>query len=233
MADVNLTFTAPDAPDLAELHIFESDTPEGLNGWSLIETVEDIGEYPDYITSYLTHEATTTENYFAVQWANADGDLYGDLSNSLQGGTQLLVSEIVERVLLRNPGLDATVVRQETEAAIESLFQLDPYTAVRGDLSPAKLRGVTFLVLAYSMLSDAFSGATATDYTAGLVSQKLSSSSSSSTKDALEFIKIAEGLLGMGIGVSRVVQGRPLPRTAGIARVVGSDITRLMLVEAL
>ena len=125
MASVFLNFTPPDREDLTKLRIFEATDAAGP--WNEIEVVTAIGEYPNYISSYTTNLATSNTNWFSIQWEDAKG-AQTDQSNAIQGGTETLVGEIVDRVLVRDNTLDEQVVLAETEALIERYFGCDPYT---------------------------------------------------------------------------------------------------------
>jgi hypothetical protein len=107
----------------------------------------------------------------------------GDLSASLQGGSTTLVSEIVNRVMIRDPNLNPIIVGQEAEAAISEYFGvLDPYTVDLTTVSPAVMSGLTYFTMARSYIAHvavSTAAGAANKWTAGIVSMDTSQTVSS------------------------------------------------------
>ena len=199
---VKLRFTAPDTEDLKYLKIYEEASPTGV--WdTVIETVDlDAldAAYPEYISEYETNMALSATDWFAIQWIGRKGAV-GGLSNPMQGGTSSLVGEIVELVGQRDSNLDAQVVRQETEFAIETYFGQDPYTATTDSY---RIRvGLARLVQARTMLSDlAKGGGSNSGWTAGLVSMK----SGTTGNEKLVRWLLEQAAIGLGMNYARIAQ---------------------------
>jgi hypothetical protein len=227
-ASVFLNFTPPDREDLTKLHIFES--PNATGPWTNIETVTAVGTYPNYISSYTTNLAASALSWFSIQWEDSKG-AKTDQSNSIRGGTETLVGEIVDRVLVRDGTLDEQVVLAETEAIIERYFGTDPYTIDPSTVGYATKNSLAKIVQAKSMYSTLITSATTGDsWTAGLVSMKSSSGSSSGT-NALAVIDalMKEAARELGLGVSIVAQMANLQIAGGFSQIVSADISRLMI----
>lgn len=228
MVSVSLDFVAPDEPDLTSLLIYESSTASGP--FVLIETVTPVGTYPDYITHYTTSFATSVSNYFAIEWEDSKGGRTA-MSAAVQGGTELAIGMIVNRVLLRDPTLNSIVVEQEAEAVITSYFNVadahDP------SISPtaAELSALTYMTLARAYIGAVISASSSDSYSAGLVSQKASTSSGDKTK-------LIEWLLGQSarvLGTATVVMLLEDIDPTGIGATSGIewDATRGIMTEYL
>lgn len=194
MAKVRLDFTPPSDPDIAKLHIFESTLETGP--YAEIEVVTLIGAYPNYITRYTTSNAVSATHWFSIAWETAAG-IIGDQSAGLQGGTRTLVHEIMTRVLQRDASLNEAIVVQSAEFVIATFMHVaDPYDLMAGSASYKKLEGLTLLTLARSMIQTVASGGSSDSYTAGLVSQKASTTIAGI--DLIEWLtKEANKLLGI------------------------------------
>jgi hypothetical protein len=227
MASVFLNFTPPDREDLAKLHIYEADAQDGP--WNLIETVEGapLGTYPEYISFYTTENASSNVSWFAIQWEDEKG-AKTDISNAIQGGTETLVGEIVDRVLTRDNTLDEQVVLQEAEAIIERYFGKDPYTVDPDSVGYYIKNALAKIVQAKSMFSKfatSSSGGTS-GWTAGLVSMK--SGNSQSSIDTIQYL-LEEGARELGLKVGIVAQMVGLEIAGGFTQIVTADISRLMI----
>lgn len=170
MAKVPLTFRPPTDPDIVRLHIFESDNPS--TGFTEIDSVA-AGVYPEYITHYTTLLASAADDWFAIQWENAQGVL-SPISASVKGGTTTLIGELIERVLLRSPELDENIVAQEVEATLSYIYKKDdPYIIDPVTVNFLWMTELTNLALAASLyvvyVQDT---ARARDYTAGMISER-------------------------------------------------------------
>jgi hypothetical protein len=225
-ASVFLNFTPPDREDLTKLHIFESTDPAGP--WTEIEVVTAIGEYPNYISSYTTELASSAINWFSIQWEDSKG-AKTDQSNSIQGGTETLVGEIVDRVLVRDGTLDEQVVLAETEALLERYFGQDPYTVDPNSVGYATKNSLAKMVQAKSMYSKfVTSSSTSGGWTAGLVSMKSSSGDATAIMDVIDAL-MKEAARELGVGVSIVAQMMEIPIAGGMSRIVSADISRLLI----
>jgi hypothetical protein len=190
MASVRLDFIPPDAQGITKLHIYESATREGV--FSEIEEVTPVGAYPTYITYHTTTFALDVNDWFAIEWEDADGALTG-LSQPIQGGTTTLVQQIVSRVMLRDPLADENITAQEAEAVIEDVMNTTDAYSVDPTTVTAKYKsGITFLTLARVYLSSiitSMSSGSSQSYTAGLVSQQAGNQSQSQTSSGLQNIQ--------------------------------------------
>lgn len=177
---VTLEFIPPDEPDLKALHIYEAPAVDGT--YVSIDETESIGTYPNWITRYTTDQAGVLDHWFAIAWENTAG-VEGELSAPMQGGSTSLVSEISNRVLLRDPTLNKIIVGQEAESAISIYYNTsDPYSIPVDSVSPLVMSGLTYLTMARCYIvrvsTQASSGA-ANKWTTGLVSMDTSVSSAS------------------------------------------------------
>lgn len=196
---VRLQFTAPDDADLDALLIYESVDVDGP--WTLIETVEEIGEHPNYLFSYETGNANSRTDWFAVSWRNVRG-IEGDLSAPVQGGFETILGEVVQRARQRDPNLSATVLTQEAEAAIEQYLGVDPYGNVN-TITYRKLNGLVYLTMARAMMFDIITRQGGGGYTAGMVSEREGDVSTS--KNAIDSL-IALANKSLGISTSIILQ---------------------------
>jgi hypothetical protein len=173
MAAVPLTFIPPEEPGIAQLHIFES--PTGDDGTFIEKDTVPAGDYPDYINHYTTHNAASVDNWFAISWSTVDG-AQSPLSQPIKGNTTTLIGELVERVLLRSPELDERLVMEEAEATISYIYKVDdPYTIDVNTVNPLWLTSLAELALIASLYVTVSNvGATALDYSAGLISERQS-----------------------------------------------------------
>lgn len=222
MASVPLRFIAPADPDMEQLQVFESDAPDGT--FNLIDTVTEIGTYPEYITEYTTANATSATNWFAIKWIDTKG-ASTDLSASVQGGTESLVSYISSRIMLLDPSINESVLLQQAEDVVGQYFNTeDPLLVTPSQATSRQKSGLTFLTMArYRLLS--LSNATAS-WTAGLVSMK-SADTTETLKAINEMVKQAERMLGLGYSV---VAQMVLPEiVGGLSQIVSADISRLQI----
>lgn len=213
MASVNLKFSAPGQENLAELRIYESPTQDGF--MTLIETVTDIGAFPDYINSYTTDQADDVTDWFSIQWVDDKG-AESEMSDPWQGNTDSVVAQIVERVIQRGSDVEESVVIQEAELAAETYFNKDPY-AVELPVSRRVLMGLVYLTLARSLsLQTSQSGGES--FTAGLVQMK--SDSKAADVDVTGLLDEAATLLGLKRSVVAEMAELPI---AGGSSVRGID----------
>lgn len=228
MASVHLDFVPPDRPNIVSLKIWEATTATGA--FNVIETVTAIGVFPTYITRYTTDDALSGSDWFRISWVDDKG-AETPLSEAVQGGSQTLVGEIINRVMLRDPSLDENVVMQEAQASIEMYFHQDPADVPLSGVSYQVLSGLTLLTMArcyiFTFKSETISSAD--DYTAGLVSQKGGSSASKTSGTALidDLLDWANGFLGTNYAL--VLQMDEIEIAGGQAQEVTVDQTRLIV----
>ena len=216
MAKVRLDFVPPGDPDIAALLIYEGVEPTG--SFSQIERTTEIGTYPSYISYYTTEVAANAQNYFSIAWENVEGIL-GEMSAAVQGGTGTVVHEILERVKLRDPTLNETIVVQSAEYVIsEVMGTSNPYDP---DLEPTyrQLEAMTLLTLARSHIQLVMvTSSTSDSWVAGLVSMKSGASSSTggSGQEAIEWM-LAEAARILGVGQARVAQMATMVIAGGLS----------------
>ena len=197
MPSVHLEFIAPDNPDLTTLKIYEAPVAEGP--FSLIETVTAIGTAPNYITEYTTMLAGSVSDWFAIEWLDSKG-ASSDLSQPVQGDTQTALGVVVDRVMLRDPTLDREIVAQEAEAALYQMG-IDPYGPA-DQMTPVQIRGFTNMTLAMCYLVSGAGSSTASEYVAGIVSQKISDTALQGRQDAIKgLLAAANADLGLAYSV--------------------------------
>lgn len=225
MASVRLNFRPPTDTGIDKLHIYEAAAKEGPFG--IIETVEEVGTYPDYITEYSTQLATDAENWFAIEWESTKGVLSG-MSAPMQGGTENLVSEITDRVILRDNGLNENVVAQEAEAVVEEFF---PDRLVREVMSNEatyrQISGMVLLTWARAALLTSFSSSSGAGWTAGLVSLKPASSTARDFRAIGEILKQANVILNRSYSVVMLME--EIEVADGVKTLQGIDLSRVMV----
>lgn len=222
MFSVHLDFIPPDVPDLTKLYIYEA--PDKTGPWTLIETVTPVGTQGDYISEYTTMFATSKTDWFSIEWEDAKGASLGQ-SQGVQGGVESLVSEIVDRVLLRDPSVNEEVAAQEAEAVVEQFFgSVDPLSVVVSDATARQLSGFTLLTLVRSKLVTISQGSS-TGYTAGLVSQ--TGATNTSLPDLKALINEANILLGSSFSV--ILQMKDNCIAGGVVTNGNMDQSRLLV----
>lgn len=230
---VALEFIPPDEPDLLALHVYESPTSTGT--FVEIDSTQTIGAYPNWITRYTTALATSIYDWFAIAWENT-ANVTGDLSAPLQGGSTTLVSEVVNRVLLRDPSLNHIIVGQEAETAISEYFNVaDPYTIDLVTVTPREMSGLTYFTMARSYISrivtTAVSGSN--KWTSGLVSMDAGTGATKAAWDDIDRLLKAAGielnrnysviLLAEEIGVAG---GYKISTGSLTTKILGVDLSR-------
>jgi len=219
---VRLDFVPPADPDLVELRIYEADEKAGT--YSLIENVTAIGEYPSYISTYTTAQATAKDQWFAIDWYDSKGGNYG-MSEGIQGGFQTLLGEIVQRVMIRDPSINENIVYDEAEAVLEGFLPVntDIQNVPVEEATARQKSGLTLLTQARCYLFDLSEGKT--KYTVGLVSQE--TGDSRSLQSVKEMLRMAESM--MGLSYSTILQMATLEIGNGNGQVIGVDRTRLLI----
>lgn len=225
---VALEFIPPDEPDLFALHVYES--PDMAGPFSEIDVTQAVGTYPNYITRYTTQAATAITDWFAIAWENT-ANVVGELSASMQGGTSTLVSEIVNRVMLRDSTLNPIIVGQEAEIAVAEYFSTnDPLSISPDQASPQVMGGLTYYTMARSYISSAVSSSTTTGgkWVAGLVSLDTSSSSKSSVWDNIEnLLRAANRELGKSYSLKLLLA--EIEVAGGYKQIVAADLSRMII----
>lgn len=220
MAKVFLDFVPPnDVPDLTTLHIYEGATPDGP--FNEIEAVTPVGEMGGYLSYYSTIVATDANNWFTIKWENIAG-VFTDYAEAIQGGTRTVLSDLISRVLLRNPSMNEQIVAEEAEAVIEGLYHTpDPLPSL---VTAKYMSGMTLLVLARVQLMS-LTAQKASQWTAGLVSMK---SGTNQTYDSVkQLLDEAARMLGMNVSI---VAQMTMPEIAGgLSTIVSADISRLQI----
>lgn len=219
---VRLDFIPPPVPDLTELRIYECATKDGT--FSQIEIVTTLGTYPDYISTYTTTFATSSNYWFAIDWYDSKGANLG-LSDPIKGNAQLLLGEIVARVMVRDAGINENIIYDEAEAVLEAFLPAgtDLQDALVTDVSAQERSGLTLLTLARCYLFDLNEGEE--DYTVGLVSQRLKNSRS------LDLVKqlLKQAQSDLGISHSAILQMTAIPVGIGAGTATQEDISRLIV----
>lgn len=193
MASIRLDFIPPADENIVALRVFEGTV--ALGPFLLIERTVEVGTFPDYISSLLTDNASDPNDWFCIAWED-DAGLVGEKSPPVKGGTQTLVSQVVERVMQRDRDLTKPVVIQETEAALEMYLGSDPYLAAPDLLGYRKLNGMVYLVLARSILWRMAQVSPVSDVQIGLV--RMSSRGGTANKvDVQELFDLANSELGL------------------------------------
>jgi hypothetical protein len=230
MAVVHLDVIPPNIPDITKLLIYEASSSAGPD--TLIETVTPVGAYPTYLSRYTTTAATNALNWFSVDWEDSKGARVGR-STRMQGGTQTVISKLINRVMLRDASLSENIVAQEAEAVIFDYFDVaDPYDPAL-TATPRQLAGLTYLVQARSYIAAVItSSATSDSYTAGLISQK-----AGDTTVATNRIQLIQGLIDqanalLGIATTFVMLIEDVdPTGIGMRSGIEWDHSRLQVTE--
>ena len=222
---VRLDFTPPSIEGVTTLHIEEASDKAGT--FSEIESVTAVGEYPNYISYYTTKLATAADDWFRIRW-EAESGVFTDYSEPWQGGTDLLVQEIVDRCLLRNPSLNEIIVTQEAQAVVSDIMNTqDPNSVLVEDATYVQLREMTNLTLARSLVATYLAaGGTVSKFTAGLVSLQSGATTADPTKAIDALIASANADLNLNYSVILLLSDVDIGLTT---RVHGVDLTRTVI----
>lgn len=221
MPSVRLDFIPPNNPNLNRLRIFEG--PEADGPFDMIEEVSAIGAYPNYISTYTTTQAEDILDWFAIRWVQTNGTEL-PLSASIHGETTTVIGEIINRVQLRYPGADPTLIAQEAEVVLELVFGTtdpDPDLITATQMS-AIVQLTTARVMAWGMISSSASAS----YTAGLVQQKTDTSTAVQSRADLKDLA-QQALAQLGVAHSVIAQMDDPKVSNGV--IASVDITRLLL----
>jgi hypothetical protein len=224
MPSAPLSFTPPLDEGIVALRIHEAPTADGP--FVQIERTLQVGTYPDYISHYTTDQAVSATDWFAIQWEDYKGAL-SSLSVPVKGGTETLVHEITERVLLRDGTVNENVAAQEAEAVIESYFQADPYSVDPSTVSYTILSGLVMLTLARSYLMGLYASGSGKKFTAGLISLDTTATAKRSLDDIQKYINAANTMLGRTY--SAVLLLKEIETGGGLKQLVDVDTSRLIV----
>lgn len=229
MASVRLSFLPPTDLGIVALHIYESELVDGP--FNEIERTTQVGVYPTYIDSYKTDLAISKTDWFGIAWEDDAGTI-SDMSQPVQGGTASLVGEIVDRARLRDGSLDENILAQEAEAVIEDIVgNTNPDAMLKSDVTASQLSGMVLLTMARAAIFDMLKtqSTSGMDYTAGLVSVKQSSGSSSqrSLKLIEDIVKQANRELGRSYSVVMLME--EVEVAGGLKQLVAVDLSRTIV----
>lgn len=218
MASVRLNFSPPIEQGITKLYIFEAADQAGP--WDEIEVVTSVGAYPEYISHYTTDQASSGVSWFRIRWEDNKGAMT-DYSEAVQGGTETVVGELVEMVMLRDPTINENVAMQEIEAVLDLVFHdQDP------ELSPSQKSGVVMLAMARVYLTKVTTQSTASEWTAALVSMKVGDTQQG--KANVEWL-LKEASKSLGMSFSVVAQMAELEIPGLTPSVNGFDPSRLLV----
>jgi hypothetical protein len=224
MASVRINFVQPDSEGLTRLLIYESGSKDGI--YTLIEAVENIGEFPDYISYYTTDQAANAFDWFVIEWEDDKG-ARSPRSNPIQGNTTTTPGEVAGRVLMRDMSIDEKIAVQESEIVICDYFMVDdPYMVDPVTVTYKEWGGLTYLALARVYITDLLVGASVQGYTAGIVAQQ-QGSAAKSLGNIKDLIALANELLGRNYSV--VMQIEEFDPVTGFGLPVEIDQTRLLV----
>jgi hypothetical protein len=149
-------------------------------------------------------DATLATDWFAIQWADDQAAWLTPLSPPVKSGEESFVQTIVDRVLQRDRTLDADIVRQEAEAAIEHTFNQNPYGVSLADIPEGKqyqtINGLVYLAMARSYIAASGSTSNVQSATLGIVSFR-SESGTQRTVDVEALLALANQELGISTSV--------------------------------
>jgi hypothetical protein len=222
---VSLKFTPPEDKDMVAMKVYESDVIDGA--YTLIDTVNDIGTYPTYIDHFTTALAVSKSDWFSIEFIDNKGAVTAR-SNPVQGGTETLVGDITDRIMLRDPQVNENIARELAEATIEQYFSKDPYTVDVDDVKYRIKIGLTFLALAsiYTVASNSSMGTTGS-WVAGLLSMNNTTSVTASAQNIAALEKEASKWLGKSIAV--VAHLAEIEIVRGLAEIASADHSRLLV----
>lgn len=220
MPNLTIDFTPPEDPDYVALHVEEAPTAEGI--YDALPAIVVAYPYPTKVRVNVTN----ANDWFRVRWENSSGG-FTPYSDPVPGGVTTFISKVINRVMLRMPNADESIITQEAETVIESVLGVDPYDQAT-DLKYRTWSGLTLLTMARVQLSSliAQTGQSAS-FTAGLVSMKTDSKTALTLDGINDMIRTAMGLLGLRTGVvAQMVVDMP---SYALPRPVMADISRLRI----
>lgn len=225
MAAVHLEFQPPDTDDIATLHVEEA--PAATGTFAEVQTFP-AGTFPNYIHEVDVTAATSATDWFRIRWETTAGG-FTEYSNPIQGGTTTIVAKVTDRVLLRDPTVNAIIAGQEAEAAVAEYFNVDdPYSIDVAKATPKVLSGLTLLALARSYtLRLITSSGHANKWTAGLISMDTGTTTSQSWDSVDRMIELANRELGRNY--SRVLLMKEIEVAGGLRQLKSLDVSRALI----
>lgn len=225
MASQYLFFKEPDIEGLTTLYVEES--ADGLDPFVEIDHTDDIGTYPDYITSFTTDQAADPTHFFRIRWGNGDG-YFTEYSLPMQGRSNTVIGQIVKRVIERDFdfGFDVSVIAQEAEVAISTKFgaDTDPYDPTL-TVTAKEMAGLVYLTIARAYAFQIMKEGSEGNYTAGLVSQR--SDTGKTRMDQVDwFVREANKLLGLNVSAVMLLEDCD-PIGIGVTSAIDYDQSRL------
>jgi hypothetical protein len=221
---VELQFLPPETDDIVTLHVEESPTKTGV--FSQVQTFP-AGTSPDYITEAVVTNALNTNDWFRIRWEDSSGG-FTEYSDPVQGGTTTLVAKIMNRVILRDPGVNERIAGEESEATVSWYYNVDdPYSVDPIIANPKTLSGLTLLTLARVYIGRLITQSTTGKWSSGLVSMDSSASASSAWKNIQGMIELANRELGRN--VSAVMLLEEVSVAGGFKQLKSFDVSRAMI----
>jgi hypothetical protein len=224
MAGVELQFLPPLEEDIVTLHVEEAPTQGGV--YAEIQQFP-AGTEPNYITSAEVTDAVTPTDWFRIRWQNGSGN-FTPYSSPIQGGTTTIVAQVMDRVILRDPGVNPIIAGQEAEAVIAWYYGVtDPYSVDPSQASPIILSGLTTLTLARVYISRLITQSLTPKWQAGLISMDASSASSAAWKNIDNMIDMANRELGRNVSTIMVLE--EISVAGGFKQLKSFDVSRALI----
>lgn len=221
---VELQFLPPETEDIVTLHVEESSSQTGP--FSEVQTFP-AGPYPNYIHEAVVTNAANPTDWFRIRWEDGTGN-FTPYSAPIQGGTTTIVAQVMDRVILRDPGVDALIAGQESEASVCWFYGADnPYDVDPTKANPRTLSGLTILTLARVYISRLITQSVSGKWQAGLVSMDSSASNNNAWKNIQNMIDLANRELGMN--VSAVLLLNEITVGGGYKQLKSFDVSRALI----
>lgn len=224
MAAVHLEFLPPADEGIVTLHVEEAPSSSGV--FSEVQTFP-AGTYPNYIREADVTNAASATDWFRIRWEDESGN-FTPYSSPIEGGTQTVVAQVMDRVILRDPAVNPLVAGQEAEAAVQDYFGVnDPYSVDPAEATPKVLSGLTLLTLARAYTLRLITGGTQQKWTAGLVSMDQGSTASQSWDAIDRMIDLANKELGRNY--SRILLMEEISVAGGLRQLKSFDVSRALI----
>ena len=210
---VRIDLSPPPQDDVVALRIYEAAVESGP--YNQIERTSAVGIYPTYISHYTTAVAESATDWFKIAW-EYQGGIIGPMSQAAQGGQgPLVIGQVIERTMQRDPTLNESIVSQEAEGVVETFFNADPYDPTL-EASYKELNGLVLMTLYRSQLvrmltvqaSSVSGGGDVDSFTIGLVSAKSGTSVATSSSQTMQgeaaldkILELAMSELGLPLSV--------------------------------
>ncbi len=221
---VELQFLPPDTEQVITLHVEEATSSAGP--FAEVQTFP-AGTFPNYIDVAIVTNAASPTDWFRIRWEDSSGGLT-PYSAPIQGGTSTVVGEVIDRVILRDPGVNHTIIGQEAEASVSWYYGVDdPYSILASEANPRILSGLTTLTLARVYTGQLITQSTSTKWTAGLVSMDSTASSSSAWNNIQKMLEIANRELGRNVSVVALM--KEVSVAGGFKQLKSFDVSRALI----